>query len=104
MKKIILKKGDTLALSCQLKDSLGVPIDITAYTIQSQVRKQDMTLVDTLIVNKTDNANGEYSITATSTGTWPVDLLVCDIKYTAGASSIIRTETFTIDLRAAVTA
>lgn len=105
MKKIILKKGDTLALSCQLKDADGLPIDLTTYTISSQVRRPSgLTLVDTLTVTITDAAAGEYSIYSSATSAWPVDLLLCDIKYAAGASSVIRTETFVIDLREAITA
>lgn len=104
MTKIIIKKGDTLALSCSLKDSDGVPINLTSVTITSQVRNAIIgTLVQDLTVIITNAVLGEYTLTSADTSNWPVDSLQCDIKYVFSSPSTIRTETFTIDVKQAVT-
>ena len=104
MTKITIKKGDTLALSCKLTEDDGTAINLTAVTITSQVRKAvGSELVANLTVVVTNAALGEYSLTSTDTSNWPVDTLICDIKYSFGSPSIIRTETFSIEVLKAVT-
>ena len=98
MAEIYHKKGDTLSYSCSWKDSSGVAIDLTGYTLNSQVRATNF--VDTLTVAVTSAVNGLFTLsaTATQTASWPVtdgllSRLFCDVQFTTG-SVVVSTETF----------
>ena len=100
MGNIYHKTGDTLSLTCTYTDSAGNPIDITSHTIASKVKA--VGFEDTLTVNKTDEANGIFilSATATATASWPVTVstasrLFCDVQFTLG-SVVQSSETFQI--------
>ena len=100
MAQIYHKRGDTFSLTCTWTDSLGAAIDITDFTVESQVRA--VGFVDTLTVTVTDATNGVFTIAATATATadWPVtdslySKLFCDIQFTTGAT-VTSTETFQI--------
>lgn len=100
MATIYHKKGDTLSYSCSWKDSSGAAINLTGYTLASQVRATSF--VDTLTVTVTDAVNGLFSLsaTATQTATWPVtdgalSSLFCDVQFTLG-STVVSTDTFQI--------
>lgn len=94
------KKGDTLSYSCSWKDSSGVAIDLTGYTVNSQVRATSF--VGTLTATITDAVNGLFTLsaTATETATWPVtdgpfSLLFCDVQFTVG-SIVVSSDTFQV--------
>lgn len=94
------KKGDTLSYSCSWKDSAGVAINLTGYTINSQVRATSF--VGTLTTTITSAVNGLFTLsaTATETATWPVtdgalSSLFCDVQFTVGAV-VVSTDTFQI--------
>ena len=100
MADIYHKKGDTLSYSCSWKDSTGTAINLTGYTIASQVRATGF--VGNLTVTITDAVNGLFTLsaTATQTATWPVtdgasSRVFCDIQFTLGAV-VVSTETFQI--------
>ena len=91
--KIAFKRGDTFSLQATANGE-----NITSWTIQSQIREPNGTLVSELTVTKTDAANGEYTLThAGSTSTWPLRMLYCDIQYTVGGV-VASTETFRIEV------
>jgi len=90
---IIFKRGDTFSLQATVNGE-----DITSWAIQSQIRDNAGTLISELVVTKTDPANGEYTIAhPSSTSTFPLKLLYCDIQYTVGGV-ISSTETFRIEV------
>lgn len=99
MSQIYHKKGDTFTLICVWKDALGNPVDLTSYTIASQVRS--INFVDTLSVTILEAANGKFSVerAATNTATWPISSntsrVFCDIQFTTGAT-VISSQTFEI--------
>ena len=100
MTQIYHKRGDTLSLTCTWKDPTGTAIDLTGYTVESQVRA--VNFVDNLLVTVTDATNGQFTIsaTATSTANWPstnsaASRLFCDVQFTTG-SVVVSTETFQI--------
>jgi len=100
MAQIYHKRGDTFSLTCTWTDSLGAAIDLTGYTVESQVRA--VSFVDTLTTTITDVTNGVFTLTATATATadWPVtdslsSKLFCDIQFTKG-TTVTSTETFQI--------
>jgi hypothetical protein len=100
MADISHKKGDTLSYACSWKDSSGVAINLTGYTLACQVRATNF--VDTLTTTVTSAVNGLFTLsaTATQTATWPVtdgslSRLFCDVQFTVGAV-VVSTETFQI--------
>ena len=89
MAQIYHKRGDTFSLTCTWTDSSGTAIDLTGYTVESQVRATSF--VDTLTVTVTDAANGVFTLSATATATadWPatnslLSRLYCDVQFTTG--------------------
>lgn len=75
------KRGATFSLACTWKVS-GVPTPITGLTITSQLRQSNGTLVDNLrvVADTTDATKFALVPTNPDTSTWPVGLLLCDIK------------------------
>lgn len=99
MSTITHKRGDTFELSCTLENE-GVPVDITNFTITSQVRGPDDVLLQALAVTKTDAAAGVFSLsaTATQTETWDVKKYLCDIEFVEPGGEVNSSQTFTIDV------
>ena len=99
MATITHKRGDTFELSCTLENQ-GVAVDITNFTITSQVRQPDDTLLQALTVTKTDAANGEFNLSATSaqTESWGVQTYLCDIEFIEGGGEVNSTRTFEISV------
>lgn len=100
MAQIYHKRGDTLSLNCSWKDSTGTAVNLTGYTVESQVRAVNFS--DTLVVTVTNAAAGEFTISraAASTALWPVtssndSRLFCDIQFTTG-SVVTSSQTFQI--------
>ncbi len=94
MQTIPFKRGDTFTLTC----STDQPI--SGYTIASQIRDKAYNLVSTLTVSVLQSTpTGIYTLSSpTSTATWPIGDLECDIQYTNGSGVIISTETFIINV------
>jgi len=99
MATIVHKRGDTFELSCTLENE-GVAVDITNFTITSQVRGSDDVLLQALTVTKTDATAGEFTLTATSTQTesWGVQKYLADIEFIEASGEVNSSQTFTIDV------
>ena len=100
MAQVYHKRGDTLSLSAVWLDSNNDPVDLTGYTVESQVRA--VGFVDDLTVTITDATAGEFvlSATATDTSMWPVtssqsSRSFCDIQFTI-AGIVVSSETFQV--------
>lgn len=81
---VTLKRGDTLRLRNTYERS-GTPVDITGYTISSQVRtRHDQKIADLTVAIEADQATypGRFFITATNTETaaWAPNTYDCDIQ------------------------
>lgn len=90
------KQGDTFRLQCTVKND-GVVVDISNWTIASEI-KQGEDIIDTLVAEKTDATNGEYTLTESESGVsanWDVGEYQMDIQYTA-SGIIFSTETMDI--------
>lgn len=98
------KRGDTFQLLSSVENE-GVAVDITNYTIASQARDSDDTVLQTFTVTKTDAANGIFTITATAAQTelWAPDRYSVDIEFTAASGEVSSTETFTLNVVADIT-
>ena len=99
MATITHKRGDTFELSCTLENE-GVAVDITNFTITSQVRGSDDVLLQALTVTKTDAGAGAFTLSATSTQTesWGVQTYLCDIEFIEGGGEVNSSQTFEISV------
>lgn len=92
------KQGDTFEVGATYADSeTGAPINLTAYTIVSQVRDTAGALIENLQVIFADQNTkpGEFRLRSTSTGAWPARELLWDIEYRFD-DTVISTETLRI--------
>jgi hypothetical protein len=93
------KRGDTFSLTCTYKTD-GVPTSITGYTIRSQIRQTNKTLVAILTATLANQSTspGVFTLTPdTNTEDWPVETLVCDIEITENGA-IRSTNTFAVPI------
>lgn len=99
MATITHKRGDTFELSATLENQ-GVAVDITNFTITSQVRQSDDALLQDLTVTKTDAAKGAFTLSATpaQTETWDVQPYDCDIEFIDGGGEVNSSNTFVISV------
>ena len=99
MATITHKRGDTFELSCDLENE-GAEVDITNFTITSQIRQADDTLLQALTVTKTDAAAGLFTLTAPSpqTARWPPGGYACAIAFVDGGGEVYSSQTFTISV------
>ncbi len=103
------KRGDSFVLGCQAADAQGQPVDLSAYTIAAQVRRNGQLVAD-LTVEFVDRIAGAYELRApgdSTTPAWPVGTLEVDVEYrmsgTGGAINVRSTDTFWIEVSADVT-
>lgn len=92
------KQGDTFEVGATYSDSgTGAPINLTGYTIVSQVRDSAGVLIESLQVLIADQASkpGEFRLRSTTTGAWPARELLWDIEYRF-TDTVISTETLRI--------
>lgn len=99
MATITHKRGDTFELSATLENS-GNAVDITNFTITSQVRDSDDALLQALTVTVTDAATGAFKVSATptETETWDIKTYDCDIEFIEGSGEVNSSETFQINV------
>jgi hypothetical protein len=101
------KRGDTIAWPFTYSVD-GEPVDLTPYSIKSEVRKEiGRELVGELVIVKDPdqvNATGQGTLTATAedVALWPVQTLIVDIQYTL-AGVVASSETFAIQIESDVT-
>lgn len=77
-------RGDDFKITMTLTDpqNNNAPVDISTWTITSQVRYARR-LVDDLVIVVEDGPNGVFSITkgTADTALWPTRTLKCDIQF-----------------------
>lgn len=97
MATITHKRGDTFELACTLENE-GNAVDITNFTITSQIRGSDDTLLQALTVTKTDAEAGVFTLgaTATQTEAWDPAIYEADIEFIEGGGEVNSSQTFTI--------
>ncbi len=93
-------RGDDFVIPMTLTDpdNNGTPVDITGWTIASQVRYARK-LISDLDVTITNAAQGEFSISLPKeqTAIWPVRKLKCDIQFDRPVEGRVSSQTFIID-------
>lgn len=76
------KRGDTFSLVCRYKVD-DQPATIVGKTIASQIRRINGTLIANMTVIPDDEDDSKFAIEPEDgTGTWPIDVLLCDIEIT----------------------
>jgi hypothetical protein len=93
-------RGDDFVIPMTLTnpDNNGSAVDITGWTIASQVRYARK-LISDLDVTITDAAAGEFTISLPKeqTALWPVRKLKCDIQFDRPVEGRVSSQTFIID-------
>jgi len=99
MATITHKRGDTFELSCTLENQ-GVAVDITNFTITSQLRLSDDTLLQALTVTVIDAAAGAFKLGATAAETegWGIASYECDIEFVEGSGEVNSSQTFVVSV------
>lgn len=93
-------RGDDFVIPMTLTnpDNNGTPVDITGWTIASQVRYARK-LISDLDVTITNAAAGEFTIALPKeqTATWPARKLKCDIQFDRPVEGRVSSQTFFIE-------
>lgn len=92
-----IKRGDTFKYSVSVIDSNKQPIDLTGWTISSQIKNFDELIAD-VIISSDDFSTGNYYLSVEDTSYFPIEKLECDIEYTSTDGTIMSTETFYINV------
>ena len=98
------KIGDDIDWDCAARNAdTNAPEPMTGWSVASQVRDGETgTLIASLIVTWTNQANGEYNLKMATSG-WPRKKLRWDIQYTDPAGVVASTETKILDMQDDVT-
>lgn len=92
------KRGDTFSFVGNYvdedEDGNQTPINLDDYTIVSQVRRKNNTLLSTAVITKSDQSTdpGEYLLEIANTTGWPLEEVIWDVQYTLDGR-IMSTET-----------
>lgn len=84
--KLTIVRGDTKTYKLVFRNSSGIPVDITGWTVYFTVKENlsqtdDQALISKNVTSHTDPANGETSIVLSSTDTDHVGNYIYDIQY-----------------------
>ena len=99
-----IKPGDTLLLQCTVTEDNGTtPLNLTGWTIASQVRTKRGSLLSELTVDLHTPLAGQYSLRSDATATWPTGMAEMDISYTDSGGRVMSTETLLVSIEHDVT-
>lgn len=94
-------RGDDLEIAMRLTDPADNdnPVDLTGWTIRSQVRYSGE-LVDELTITIVSAGNGQFNLekAATDTQAWPTRKLKCDIEFINALGKKVTSQMFFIDV------
>lgn len=99
MKRVKVKRGDTINWLCLYTDNVNVAIDITNIAIAAQIRSKIDVLLTTLTVTKL-GGTGQYKLsqTAAITSTFSPGIYFADIEYTDNVGIVLSTETIEVEI------
>ncbi len=88
---LLIDQGSTFTLAFDVLDDNSDPLDLSAYTVAGQMRKNYSTNVSTTFTTSIANTNEvTLSLTATETTAITADRYVYDVELDDGASTITR--------------
>jgi hypothetical protein len=98
------KRGDTFEVLVEVALN-GQIVDLTGWTIRSQIRDGAKNLLKELDIDPVDLAQGQFLMTATDTETrqWPPASYSCDIEFIDPAGFVISSDTFPVTVLRDVT-
>lgn len=106
MARARIKRGATFEAACTHRDAAGAAVNLTGWTLTSQVRTQGGRLVGDLTVTLADQVADPGSFTvraeAAATAAWPLDVLIWDIRFDA-PTGVVFTETVELEVLRQVT-
>jgi len=97
MPTVNVKRGDTLALDCTRTDSAGSAVSLAGVSIAAKMRRGSTEI--TLTASATDEAAGEFRLSAlaTTTDDWVLGVYDCDVEFTNGAT-VASSQTFQVNV------
>jgi len=101
MSVVDIKRGAALSLMLTFTDDNGVPVNLGACALSSQVRTTAHDLVATLPVTVTATA-GVATVLVPDTTQWPLGTLLCDVRLVTNGLPVL-SETFGIRVNGQVT-
>lgn len=96
IQKLEFKRGDTFNPLIRVTEDNSEPVNISNWTIISQVRDIRDNLISTLNVSNRVDSSGEFNLGTLDTSSWPVGELFWDIQYINAEGVKISTETIVI--------
>jgi len=94
-------RGDDFSIPMTLTDpdNNGIAVDITGWTISSQVRYSKK-LIDDAVITITNPVLGKFSISVAKekTALWPARRLKCDIQFDRPIEGRVSSQTFIISV------
>lgn len=98
---VSLKRGDSFIFTGNsLLDNDGNKTPLTGWSIRSQIRSSDGSLIEELVVTiDTDT----YSLYSTGTEDWPTSTLFWDVEYTTPDGVIFSTDTMAVKVTQDIT-
>ncbi|MCH4024050.1 MAG: hypothetical protein LKH33_10290 [Acetobacter sp.] len=98
------KRGMSFVLSCAFEDSSGAAVDLSDYTLSSQLRDGLDNLVAELDCAPVSGVAGRVNARFVgSTSDWPVGRLFCDMRIIRQDGLIQMTRTFIVSVSESVT-
>lgn len=95
------KRGATLSYSGAITDDAGDAVDLTGYTLTSEVRSADRELVSTATITVATPSSGLFTVevSATDTAGWTAGArLLFDVRVQSASARVDYTETIAIDV------
>lgn len=99
MAQLTRKAGATISLPCLYKDGAGAAVDLTGYTVTSQVRRVNRVKLATFTYTMdpdqvTNRGRFVLSITSASSASWPAATYRCDVRITSAGGIVEFSDTF----------
>jgi hypothetical protein len=91
------KRGDTFQYDCVVREKKnGPPVDITSWTIRSQLRDLRDRLLCEFTITILNAAEGRYRLSAGDTTDWAPGAAAMDIEYRDAGGVVHSTETMAV--------
>lgn len=97
----VFKQGDSFSFVASLTGTDGLPLNVAANKVKSQIRKEDGTLIDSLVITA-GASTGLYNVNGQNTQNYPIGEFYVDFKIEVDGK-IISTPTIKIEVQKSIT-